>query len=92
MARKCARRVRFSIHTVAAIAGLAAAALFIAGWALVSLMGPTADIYLDLLTSVEMTSIAALIQGAAISFAIGSLGGAGTAWLCNRMGLLVEPE
>jgi hypothetical protein len=92
MAKRRARRVHFSVHAIAAIGGAAAALLFIAGWVLVSLMGPTADIYVQLLTSVEMSSLAALIQGVAVSFAIGSFVGAGTAWLCNRLGLLFEPE
>lgn len=92
MAKRRARRVHFSTHAIAAIGGGAAALLFIGGWVLVSLMGPTADIYVQLLTSVEMGSLAALIEGTAVSFAIGSFVGAATAWLCNRLGLLIEPE
>jgi hypothetical protein len=92
MAKKRARRVHFSVHLVAVIGGGATAVLFIAGWVLVSLMGSTADIYVQLLTSVEMGSVAALVQGTAFSFAIGSLVGGGTAWLCNRLGLLIEQE
>lgn len=92
MAKRRARKAHFSIPAVGAIGGGTAAVLFVLCWALVSVMGMTADIYVQLLTSVEMGSVAALIQGAAISFAIGTFVGAGTAWICNRLGLLIEPE
>lgn len=90
--KRRARRVHFNAHILAVMGGAIAAASFVLCWLLVSLMGTAADIYLQLLTSVEMTSTAALIQGAAVSFAIGSLVGGATAWICNRLGLLIEPE
>ena len=92
MSRQRARRAHFSVHGIAAIGGAAAAAIFVMGWGLYFIMGTTAEIYLDLITSVEMGSVEALIQGAAVSFAIGSLAGAAVAWISNRLGLLVETE
>lgn len=90
--KKRARRAHFSIHAVAAIGGALAALLFVLCWAIVWAIGTPDDIYVQLLTSVEMSSGAALIQGSAVSFAIGSFAGAAVAWISNRLGLLIEPE
>jgi hypothetical protein len=92
MKKQRARPVHLNLQMLAAMGGATAAGLFVICWLLVSLMGTTADIYVQLLTSIELASTPALIQGAAVSFAIGSLVGGATAWICNRLRLLVEPE
>jgi hypothetical protein len=89
MAKHRARQVRFSVQGMAAIGAATAAVLFLIGWATISAMGMTADIYLALLASIETKTAAALIQGLGLSVAIGGAIGAATAWICNRFGLFV---
>lgn len=90
MAKRRARHVRFSVQGAALIGAATATVLFLIGWAAVSAMGMTADIYLALLASIKMKTAAALIQGLGLSVAIGGVIGAATAWICNRLGVFVE--
>ena len=92
MAKSGARQVRFSLQGMAAIGAATAAVLFLIGWATVSVMGMTADIYLALLASIEMKTAAALIQGLGLSVAVGGAIGAAMGWICNRLGVSVEQE
>jgi hypothetical protein len=92
MAKRHAGRVRLSVQRLTAIGAATAAVLFMIGWAAVSAMGMTANIYLTVLASIEMKTAAALIQGLGLSVAIGGVIGAATAWICNRFGLIVEQE